>query len=394
MAAVPKKLIAPLVLIVGLAVAYLVLTGKPAPEPREPTQRRAPSVDIVVAEPTQVTLSVTSQGSVAPKREINVVSQVAGIVEQVTDQFADGGFISADDVLVKIEDADYRFALIRARARVAEARQTVAQEKGVGRQAAREWRDVGSQEANDLFLRKPQLAAAEATLLSAEADVGEAQLDVERTAITVPFNGRISETHVDIGQYVGPGTVVARVYATDRVEIRLPLTDRQVALLDLPLSYEDHQEQVLRPVTLSARFASRQWQWEGKIVRTDASIDVDSRVVYAVVEVEQPFSRVPGSERPPLSIGLFVEAEIAGRRIADVTALPRSALRNDNAVLLVDTSDQLQQRLVRVLKTSERQVWVQGLADSERVVVSDLPVAVAGMTVTVRQARNLASGAR
>ena len=183
------------------------------------------------------------------------------------------------------------------------------------------------------------------------------------------------------------------MYATDIVEVRLPLTDRQVALLDLPLDYEDLSVAGEgTPVTLSARFADREWQWQGEIVRTDASIDVDSRVVYAVVVVERPFSREPGSDRPPLGIGLFVHAEIQGRDIAQVTNLPRSALRNDGSVLLVDTEDRLQPRSVRVLKSNLERIWVQGIHANERVVVSALPMAVTGMLVTVRDATALALG--
>lgn len=392
MSRLKNRLLPLLVLSGGLFLAWLVLVGKPEPDPREPPPIRAPLVEVVEARPRAVSLSVMTQGSVTPRREINVVSQVAGIVQSVDSAFAEGGFFDASSELVKLEDADYQFALVRARARVADARQTVAQEKGRVRQAAREWRDLGNEEANALFLRKPQLAGAEAALQAAEADLGQAQLNLRRTSISVPFNGRISDKHVDLGQYVAPGTVIAKVYATDVAEIRLPLTDRQVALLDLPLSYQDQQDAQLRPVLLRARFADQDWRWQGNIVRTDASIDVDSRVVYAVVEVEQPFARSEATDRPPLAIGLFVEAEISGRSLDGVVTLPRSALRNDDTVLLVDAEDRIQPRPVRVLKSSLRQVWIQGVRDQERVVVSSLPVAVAGMSVTVQEVPSLAAG--
>lgn len=392
MVGLQKKLLPALVLIGGLTVAWLVLVGKPAPDPKEAPPVAAPLVEVLEAKPQDVALSVVTQGSVTPKREINIVSQVAGIVQAVAPSFAGGGFFDAGSELVKLEDADYRFALVRARARVADAEQNVAMEKGRVRQAAREWRDLGNEEANRLFLRKPQLAGAEAALEAARADLGQAELNLQRTSISVPFNGRVSDKHVDLGQYVSPGTVIAKVYATDIAEIRLPLTDRQVALLDLPLSYQDQGDERPRPVLLRARFADRLWQWRGQIVRTDATIDVDSRVVYAVVEVEQPFARDASSDRPPLPIGLFVEAEISGRTLQAVVALPRSAVRNDNSVLVVDEQDRIQPRPVRVLKSNLRQAWVQGISLNERVVVSSLPIAVAGMTVTVRTVPSLAAG--
>ena len=378
-------------MLLGIAVSWAVLVGKPIPKPVEPSPSSPPVVQVLAAEPVNLALTVTTQGSIQPRREINIVSQVGGLVEAVDEHFADGGFFDTGIELVKVEDADYQFALVRAQARVADAAQIVAQEKGRGRQAQREWRDLGNEEANQLFLRKPQLAGVKAALRAAEADLDEARLNLRRTSIKAPFNGRVSEKFVDLGQYITPGTAVARVYDTDVVEVRLPLTGRQVALLELPLNYQDHSVQGGgASVSLRARFANREWEWSGNVVRTDASIDVDSRVVYAVVEVEKPFVRDVSSGRPPLSIGLFVEAEIQGRELRQVVALPRNALRNDGTVLLVDAQDRLQPRDVIVLKSNPREVWVQGIAVIERVAVSGPALAVAGMVVTVKNVKSLA----
>jgi RND family efflux transporter MFP subunit len=391
--ALPAKRILPAVVIVaGLLGSYVLLVGKPEPAATPAQSVAAPLVEVVSVQLRDLALPVNSQGTVQPRREINIVSQVAGRVQSVAEDFAVGGFFDANSELVKVEDADYQFALRRSRARVADAAQMVSVEKGRARQAAREWRDLGNSEANDLFLRKPQLSGLEAALDAARAELGQAQLDLERTSLSAPFNGRIREKYVDMGQYITPGTAVARVYATDVVEVRLPLTDRQVGLLDLPLSYEDHS--VLGdkrvPVTLTARFADQEWRWQGYLVRTDASIDVDSRVVYAVVEVERPFSRAAVAPRPPLGIGLFVAAEISGRQMRDVSLLPREALRNDGSVLVVDSGGLIRTQAVRVLKSDLRQLWVQGLAAGERVVVSPLPLAIDGMAVTVAQADGVA----
>lgn len=383
------------VLLVGLAVSYILLVGKPTPHPEAPIVASAPLVDVLVVKPEGRVLTVTTQGSIRPRREINIVSQVGGLVEAVDAHFAEGSFFGAGIVLVKVEDADYQFALVRAEARVADAAQLVAMEKGRGRQAAREWRDLGNDESNQLFLRKPQLASTEAALLAAEADLGQARLNLSRTSISTPFNGRISEKYVDVGQYITPGTPIAKVYDTDVVEVRVPLTDRQVALLDLPLNFQEYSQRGNgAAATLRARFADREWEWAGRVVRTDASIDVDSRVVYAVVEVTDPFEPDETLDRPPLAIGLFVEAEIQGRELQQVVNLPRNALRNDGSVLLVDEADRLQAREVRVLKSNPAQVWVQGLNLNDRVVVSRPALAVAGMLVNPRSVEGLARGSQ
>jgi RND family efflux transporter MFP subunit len=381
-----------LVLLVGSGVSYALLVGKPGPAPQEMPPASLPRVDVVRADPATRSLAVSTQGSVIPLREIKLVSQVGGRVEAVSPRFAEGGFFAAGEQLVKVEDVDYHFAIARAESQVAAARQRVAEEEGRALQAKREWRDLGSEQGNALFLRKPQLAAAEAALRAAEADRDAARLDLERTGISVPFNGRISEKYVDVGQYVAPGTAIAAVYDTDIVQVRLPLTDSQVALLDLPLNYDDTavQDIVGPPVVLEARFANRVWEWQGEIVRTDASIDVDSRVVYAVAEVRKPFARVPGSDRPPLSPGLFVDARISGRQLEQVSLLPRSALRSDGTVMIVDAGQRARVREVGVLYSTVNEVWVQGLEGGERVIVREPSLTVAGMEVTVNNAGDLA----
>ena len=380
------------VLLIGGGIAYGLLVGKPGPEPAAAPETAPPLVDLVTVKPAQRSLSVETQGTVQPLREIDLVSQVAGRVVSTAGTFAAGGFFTSEQPLVRIEEADYQFAIARAESQVAAARQRVAEERGRALQARREWRDLGSEQANDLFLRKPQLAAAEAALRAAEADLGAARLDLERTRVSVPFNGRISEKYVDVGQYVTPGTPIARVYATDAAQVRLPLTDRQVALLHLPLSYVSGEggSPIEAEVVLQAQFANQTWQWPGRIVRTDASIDVNSRMVYAVAEVQQPFAREPGSERPPLAPGLFVSATISGRQIDGVVELPRDALRSDGSVMVVDSQQRAQPKSVEVLQSTPHRLWVSGLDRGDRVIVSDPSVAIAGMEVTVNDKAALA----
>jgi RND family efflux transporter MFP subunit len=315
-----------------------------------------------------------------------LVSQVGGRVEYVSPRFAAGGFFAADEPLLKLEEIDYQFAISRVESQVAAARQRVAEEEGRALQAGREWRDLGSEQANALFLRKPQLASAQAALKAAEADLAAARLDLARTAIAAPFNGRVSEKYVDLGQFITPGTAIATVYDTDVAQVRLPLTGRQVALLDLPLNYDNRvaANDAGAPVLLRAEFANRMWEWQGYVVRTDASIDENSRLVYAVAEVDKPFARAADSDRPPLSPGLFVEATISGRPVPGVALLPRSALRTDGGVMVVGEDQRVAVRPVDVLQSDADRVWVQGLKAGERVIVRASALLLTGMEVTVQ----------
>ncbi|ROS01986.1 RND family efflux transporter MFP subunit [Sinobacterium caligoides] len=381
-----KKIVLPsLTLLLGAAAVYGLMFGRPTPTPQQVLVSPPPVVQTFVATPQTVQLQVESQGSIRPHRQIDLVAQVGGKVVEVDADFLDGAFFPVGQQLLMIEQADYRFALVKARAKVFEAQEALATTKGMVLQAKREWRDLGNAEANALFLKEPQLRAAEARLEAAKSEQQQAELALARTIISTPFAGRIQQTLVNLGQYVAPGTPVARIYATDRVEVKLPLTDRQVALLDLPLHYQGEsigQQPAPLAVTLSAQFAARQWQWRAEVRRTDASIDVQNRVVYAVAEVANPFARDLATRRPPLMVGQFVQASIEGRELDNVLLLPRRALQPGNKLWLVDDDNRLQALTVELLQATRQQVAVRATVEGAvRVLVSALDFYVEGLEV-------------
>ena len=368
----------------GLALCFLVLVGKPATQPTQLPEPRRPLVEIIVAEPSEHNIAVRTQGTVEPVRRVVLVAQVSGKVETVSDRFLDGRFFKAGDILLELEKADHQFTIARAEAQEAAAAQRVAEERGRNLQAQREWRDLGTSEANDLFLRKPQLRAAEASLLAAKADVAAAKLALERTTVRAPFDGRLEKKSADLGQFVAPGTALAHVYATDRVEIHLPISDSQLALLELPL-FETTLE-AYPEVVLSARFGGERWQWQGQIARVEASIDRDSRVTFAIAEVSDPFVN-SGSRRPPLTPGLFVEASISGKPIQQAVELPATALRGDNTVLWVNENSRLERLSVELLRREQDRVWVRGVAAGVQIVAEQSSLLASGSAIEVTAMR-------
>ncbi|WP_323846456.1 efflux RND transporter periplasmic adaptor subunit [Microbulbifer magnicolonia] len=369
-----NKLLA-IVVIAGVAVIGLTLGLAPKPEEKVVEAKVPPVADVIYAEPGRQTLLVPSQGTVRARHEIEVVARVGGVIESVNDAFVPGGFFGPGDALVQIESADYAHQLTRAEAQLANAQSTLAQEAGRAKQAKREWRDLGSAAANDLFLRKPQLSAAEAAVAAARADRDQAKLDLERTRVKAPFAGRVVETFVDLGQYVTPGTRLAKIHSTGIAEVRLPLTDHQLSLLNLPLGQSIENGPAVR---LSARIAGQEREWRGQLVRTEASIDPNSRFVYAVAQVANPYQG-----EAPLVNGLFVEADIAGKTFDNILRLPRQALHEGDHLLVLDAENKLVFKDVQLLQAVEEDVWVRGdIAPGERVIVSSLGYSREGMVIT------------
>lgn len=366
-----KKFGLPLgIFVIGCGVLATLVLAKPKPTPNlDEAVSALIKVAVETAKPQPVRLTVDAQGTVEPKREINLMAEVSGLVVSVDSQFDDGGFFNKDHVLVKIDDRDYYTALLSAKARLADAERRVAQERGLARQAQREWRDLGNTNANDLFIRKPQLASAVASLAFAKADVESAQLNVQRANMSVPFNGRIKQTSVNVGQFVNKGSTVATVYDAAIAEIRLPLTEAQAALIDLPFTAD---AQTKPSVLIKGVVAGQSHTWKGLLTRTEAFVDTRTRMYYAVVEVANPFAG-----ELPLLPGLFVDAYIEGKALDNVLVLPRAALFQRNKMLILDSDHKTRALTVHVLRKTAGQVWLQS-----KDVVAGTPIVIEKQTLT------------
>jgi len=242
----------------------------------------------------------------------------SGRIVGISESFAEGAEFDPGEALIKIDDTNYKLAVIRAKARVAEAMVAVQRELANAKIKAEHWLDKrNSGEPSPYALNKPQVLEAEAKLLAAEADLKEARLNVARTEINAPFLGRVSEKSVGIGQYVTAGTALGRVFSTDIVEIRLPLTDGQLAELNLPIGFmtDGYNAPVVR---FTAHVGNQEHTWTGRIVRTNASVDSQTRMVYAIDEVEDPYG-IGSDAGAPIAVTSTIPAAVDGMEVRAIT---------------------------------------------------------------------------
>ena len=244
-------------------------------------------------------------------------------------------------------------------------------------------------------MREPQLAEARARLKAAEANLTLARIKRSRCELRAPFAGRLQSKNIGLGQFIQPGDKLARIYSTDVAEIRLPLSSSQLGFLDLPLGapelepFDKAQDRLGRgpKVSLSAQFAGKMQTWEGRIVRTEGTLDESTGVLYAVAEVQAPYQQK--DNRPPLLSRLFVQAEIEGKAMQGVFVLPQLAMNASQEVLLVDAGQKLHIRRVDVLRNEPDRILVKGgLNAGDRLVISGIDVPVEGMTVRVDENAN------
>lgn len=364
-----------------LAVAALVVVALVSSRPQLETVPREvvpPPVRVLTVTPTEVDLGVRSQGSVIPVTEADLVSEVAGTIVWTAESFEVGGFFDAGEVLLRLDRRDYELALASSRAALAQAGVGLAREQAEADVAREEWEELGEDgEPGPLVLRQPQLAEARAQVEAALANMRRAGLDLERTAIRAPFAGRLRAKRVDRGEFVNRGVPLATIYAVDAAEVVLPVPDSELAFLDLPLGGElgDRGPRVL----LRAQFAGGRHEWEGRVVRVGGEIDPATRMVNLIARVDDPY-RASG-DRPPLSVGLFVDAEVVGRSVESVFQVPRGALVGADRVWLVEDG-RLVLRHVGILRADPEVVIVSdGLSAGDRISLTILESAVDGMRV-------------
>ena len=364
--------------------AFVMVQTRAAPTQME---REIPVllVDAIEARREPVFFRVNTQGAVTPRTESNLVSEVSGQIVEVASNYVAGGFFREGELLLRIDPRNYQSALKSAQANVARVQTQVAKENALANFALDDWKTLRDLNAStgpisDLALRKPQLAEAIAESISAEAALEKAQEDLNRTSIRAPYDGMVQEKHADVGQYVNTGSQLALIFATDYAEIRLPITQRELALVDLPSA--DGSSLPL-PVTLTSQAGKIQHTWQGLIVRSEGVFDSASRVLYVVAQVEDPYNQ-SGRNGELLRIGTFVTASIQGRFGGALFTIPRHALQRGETLWIIDEQQKIYPRDVQIVSTDEEYAYVDGgLVNGDRYTITPIDQPLPGMPVRV-----------
>lgn len=365
------------ILFVAAVVAYgLVIT---APVPKQVNAEEvARAIRVLEIKKIQLQLTVRSQGTVSPKTQSEIIPEVSGRVQQISPNLVSGGFIEKNEILLKIDDSDYRSKVGRSQAALFKAKAEDEHARyELGRLKELIKKKLTSQSKLETQLRLRRIATA--ALKVAEIGLEQARRDLDRTEIRSPYDGFVRSERVDPGQFISRGQSIATLYASESVEIRLPLADNQLAYLDLPLGVRGELPEELSPqVSLSTNYGGKLYQWQGRLVRTEAEIDTRSRMVYAIARVT---NHLDGAQ-PPLPVGLFVQAVITGRTVDNIVSLPRTALRNGNQVLVVDKENRIRYRTIEMLRFDQGQVLISsGLKEGELVNISPIQTVIDGMIV-------------
>jgi RND family efflux transporter MFP subunit len=347
-----------IVTVVIFGFCFVIVAGLFSSKPKANRwgDRPAPSVAVEVS-PLQTKsfdIWVDSYGTAQALTETRLVADISGRVVAVSPNIRAGGVFSKGDILAKIDSRDFEVELDIAISQAADIEVKYIQELAQAELAAKEWNETPeSKAARKLALREPQLAAAKASLQAAKSRVKRARLNLQRTEVVAPFDGKVLEQLIDIGEFVTPSQTIASIYSIDVVEVRLPIKVDDLEHLLLPEGVTLANE--LPEVLFESDMGNKTYQWIGKIVRTEGAFDPRTRMLYVVAQIEEPF--IPKEHRPAVRIGQFMRAKIEGKRYDDVFVIPRRAVSQDFMVSVADNGV-LKKRKINPIWTDSNAVVV------------------------------------
>jgi len=397
-----------LALTLGIVGAFWLVTHRKTVEP-VPHKKLTPLIEVEEIDLVDHQPVIRSQGRVLPRKEVGVIPLIGGQVIEVSAKLNEGYLVDADEILVRIDDKDYRLNLRRAeadilaakasmtnalaqvasaQAQASQAEARLAVEEAEANAAREEWQLLKKDgEPPALSLREPQIREArtaitaaralgesasagiesgQASLLAAVAAKERAQLDLERCIIRAPFDARVVRGTVDLASTVSPASTVAVLQRIDFAEVRLPLSRRQLKLLGAVAAAKQHPVRV----TIGVH------EWAAQFDRLLGVVDAVTHTQSVIAHVANPYN----SEGGALKFGTFVGAELKGSMQGGVAVLPEVALRADDSVYLFKNGE-LSRKTVRIIERIDGEVVVVGLSAGERVCVTELDSFVDGMSV-------------
>jgi len=339
-----------------------------------------PLVETIKVENQDVQILVKSQGEVIPRTEINLTSEVSGKIIWVSENFSEGATFIKGDTLIKLDSRDYELGLILAESNLSQSRVALEREKAESNIAKQEWDKVSSGEASDLALRKPQLDQANAFFAASKAAYEQAKRNLNRTSILAPFDGRVRKKNTDVGAIISPGISLGMIYATDYVEVRLPITNSDLSFLDIPLDGTLIQVSNQPKVKLFSKIGNKTYEWNGTIIRSEAEIDPLSRMLSIVARVSDPYNI--SRNEIPIKVGLYVNANIFGKKFKNVYVLPRHVISDNNYIWTTNTEGILSQKQVDVFRTENDNAYIKsGLNSNDEILITKLGFIINGMQI-------------
>ncbi len=376
------KILLPLaILAVGIIVMRVLILSRSVPQK---TERINPGalVEVVSVAKQDKQLQIDGTGTVKPEQEVTITIQVDGLIDKVAPGFVAGGFFRKGDLLFAVEAIDYELAVDRAKSALIKTENEITIIESKATVARQEWERLkldDQEEPNPLIVYQPQLEDAKANRAAAVATLKQAELNLQRTKVVAPFNCLVRSEEAGLGKYVRSGNYIAMIASVDAAEIVVPLPLDDLQWINTPSQSPGKKG---AQATVGLQVGDHDYKWQGEVVRSLGEVDPRSRMARLVVRVDDPYGLDDGNteNKMNLELGMFVEVLIAGEVLADVIEIPRTALRENSSVWVMDNDQKLRVKHVKIARLEKQSALIsEGLQDDDMVILTALPGGVDGM---------------
>ena len=400
-----KNILLPLIIVICGVASLIIMTKLKGETHQVDIPDNIPLVEVEQFEPVSENFYVSGRGTVRPVEEINLISQVQGEIIYMSKNMLNGSFFKKGETLIKIDPAEYALQVESAKAQVVRTEVQLKIEQEEAKIAKQEWNNYNKKNKGlnpgALTLREPQLELATANLNSANAQLDLANLNLQKTVIKAPFSGRVVMRNVSKSQFVNRGTMLAKIYSTEKFEIVVPIQNSEVAWLNVPRS----DRKSIKPIAIiKSEFGGKNQTWLGKLVRDEAQLNNTNRMVNLIVEVENTISnstlktnsKTANSKadennnktfiKEPSAVllsGMFVNVSIEGKNFNNIYKIPRH-LMHDGSNLLVVLNNEIQIKKVNILRFYDGIAAInEGIEKNDQIVSTRLDFVTPRMKVKV-----------
>lgn len=379
---------------IGGFIALQVFKPKPVVKP---LVKQVPIVRLAELKARTGALPVIGSGLVEPRNQVSLAAETQGRIVRLSKNLVSGGQVQLGELLLALDAAPFKAALAQARA----DRQSAVAALALTEQSIKRTQELIAQgflSRQTLDERVANRDQARAGLARARAIESQRRIDLGRTAIASPFDGRVLSESVSIGDIVQPGRELARLFDADALEISVSLTGKDMSLIDDPWAQIKKKP---ASAVLTVNHGGHEFEWPARVDRVEAAIDSATRTFNVVIVPTEPgIAGVAANEArragPPLVVGMYATARIAGRDLGEYYLLPRRALREGNKLWVMTPENEVAIIKAEVLTEIDDEVAlrISPVPSAIGVITSDLKVVTPGMKVRTIAPRDGDAGAR
>lgn len=356
----------PLLILIGTIITVNFILSNP-PEAKKGQQSKSSQIPIEIKKlkKEDYIVNLESYGIANASTKTNLTSQVSGKIIYVNKNLKDGSYFKKGELLLQIEDDDYKAEVKVAQAELILAKQALLEEQAKSKQAKEDWKKFNiKQKPNPLVLRIPQLESAKATLSAAEANLKKAELNLKRTRIIAPYDGRVVEKLVSIAQVVSSNTQLATIFSNESIEVRLPIKNKELNLIDLKNKSN---------VKLFSNITSK--TYKGKIVRSESSLDSNTKQLYLISQISDTTENI--------TLGEYLSAKIEAKKLHSVIVIPNSSIYQSSYVYTEENGKIRRKNIEIFWQDNKNSLIKSGLKEDEHLVITSLGLVSSGTKVKV-----------